>query len=315
VAQWINGIELAKEIQAEVAAEVRRLQQSGNQPALAVVLVGDNPASQVYVRGKVRTCRELGMHSEKIELPGTATTDEILAVVEGLNRRPDIHGILVQVPLPPQVASRRILESIDPQKDVDGFHPFNVGRLVAGNAVLKPCTPSGIMEIFRRYKIPLRGRRAVVIGRSDIVGKPISLMLLHEDVTVTICHSKTRDLPQVAREADILIAALGKPALIDDEYVKPGAVVIDVGVNRVDSLPRIREIFGADPQRLADHARRGYVLVGDVHPAKVLPKASFLTPVPGGVGPLTVAMLMSNTVRAAASLANVPVLSESGELR
>jgi len=315
VAQWINGSELAKAIQAEVAAEVRRLQQSGTHPALAVVLVGDDPASQVYVRGKVRTCQELGMYSEKIELPGTATTDEILAVVEGLNRRLDIHGILVQVPLPPQVASRRILESIDPQKDVDGFHPFNVGRLVAGNAVLKPCTPSGIMEIFRRYKIPLRGQRAVVIGRSDIVGKPISLMLLHEDVTVTICHSKTRDLPRVAREADILIAALGQPALIDDEYVKPGAVVIDVGVNRVDSLPRIREIFGADPQRLADHARRGYALVGDVHSAKVFPKASYLTPVPGGVGPLTVAMLMSNTVRAAASLTNVPVFSESGDVR
>ena len=315
MAQWINGSELAKEIQMEVVVEVRRLQQSGIQPALAVVLVGDNPASQVYVRGKVRTCQELGMHSEKIELPGTATTNEILAVVEGLNRRADIHGILVQVPLPPQVASRRILESIDPQKDVDGFHPFNVGRLVAGNAVLKPCTPSGIMEIFRRYQIPLRGQRAAVIGRSDIVGKPISLMLLHEDVTVTMCHSKTRDLPRVAREADILIAALGKPALIDDEYVKPGAVVIDVGVNRVDSLSRIREIFGEDPQRLADHARRGYALVGDVHSTKVFPKASYLTPVPGGVGPLTVAMLMSNTVRAAASLTNVPVFSESGESR
>jgi methylenetetrahydrofolate dehydrogenase (NADP+)/methenyltetrahydrofolate cyclohydrolase len=313
VAQWINGSELAKQIQAEVAVEVRRLKANGVHPALAVVLVGDNPASQVYVRGKVRTCLELGMHSEKIELPSTSTTDEILAVVEGLNRRGDIHGILVQVPLPPQVAARRVLESIVPEKDVDGFHPFNVGRLVAGNAVLKPCTPSGIMEIFKRCQILLRGRRAVVIGRSDIVGKPLSLMLLHEDATVTVCHSKTQDLAGVAREADILVTAMGRPAFVDDQYVKPGAVVIDVGVNRVESPAAIREIFGDDPQKLAAHTKRGYALVGDVHPSKVFPKASYLTPVPGGVGPLTVSMLMGNTVRAAASLTNVPVFSGPGE--
>src|SRR5437867_12654928 len=218
MAQWIDGNALAKEILAEVAVEARKVQAAGVQPGLAVVLVGDNPASQVYVRGKVKTCQALGMYSEQVEMPASSSTEEILSRIMSLNHRSDIHGILVQVPLPKQVDARRILNSILPEKDVDGFHPVNVGRLVAGDAVLKPCTPAGIMEIFKRYEIPLRGKRAVVIGRSDIVGKPVSLLLLHEDATVTICHSKTRELPSVAREADILIAAIGRPALVDDTY-------------------------------------------------------------------------------------------------
>jgi methylenetetrahydrofolate dehydrogenase (NADP+)/methenyltetrahydrofolate cyclohydrolase len=240
------------------------------------------------------------MRSEKVELPAESTTGEILSVVERFNRNADINGILVQVPLPRQVNAREVLDSILPEKDVDGFHPVNVGRLVAGTATLKPCTPAGIIEILKRTGTQLRGRRAVVIGRSDIVGKPVALMLMHEDVTVTICHSKTPDLPSVAREADILIVAMGRPAFVSDDFVKPGAVVIDVGTNRVDSLERIHEIYGNDPQRLADYQKKGYTVVGDVNPGKVLPKCSLLTPVPGGVGPLTIAMLMANTVKAAA---------------
>ena len=295
----IDGKALAQEIQAEVAQQVQRMTETGIRPGLAVVLVGNNPASHMYVRSKVKTCETLGMRSEKVELPAESTTGEILPVVERFNRNADIHGILVQVPLPSQVNAREVLDSILPEKDVDGFHPVNVGRLVAGTATLKPCTPAGIIEILKRTGTQLRGRRAVVIGRSDIVGKPVALMLMHEDVTVTICHSKTPDLPSVAREADILIVAMGRPAFVSDDFVKPGAVVIDVGTNRVDSLERIHEIYGNDPQRLADYQKKGYTVVGDVNPGKVLPKCSLLTPVPGGVGPLTIAMLMANTVKAA----------------
>jgi len=299
VGNLIDGKALAQEIQAEVAQQVQRMTETGIRPGLAVVLVGNNPASHMYVRSKVKTCETLGMRSEKVELPAESTTGEILPVVERFNRNADIHGILVQVPLPSQVNAREVLDSILPEKDVDGFHPVNVGRLVAGTATLKPCTPAGIIEILKRTGTQLRGRRAVVIGRSDIVGKPVALMLMHEDVTVTICHSKTPDLPSVAREADILIVAMGRPAFVSDDFVKPGAVVIDVGTNRVDSLERIHEIYGNDPQRLADHQKKGYTVVGDVNPGKVLPKCSLLTPVPGGVGPLTIAMLMANTVKAA----------------
>jgi methylenetetrahydrofolate dehydrogenase (NADP+)/methenyltetrahydrofolate cyclohydrolase len=300
VGNLIDGKALAQEIQAEVEQQVRRMTEAGIRPGLAVVLVGDDPASHTYVRSKVKTCEALGMRSEKVELPAESTTGEILSVVQRFNGRADIHGILVQVPLPRQVSAREVLDAILPEKDVDGLHPVNVGRLVAGTATLKPCTPAGIIEILKRTGTPLRGRRAVVIGRSDIVGKPVALMLMHEDVTVTICHSKTSDLPSVAREADILIAAMGKPAFVDDDFVKAGAVVIDVGTSRVASIERIREIYGEDPQRLADYQKKGYTLVGDVNPAKVLPKCSLLTPVPGGVGPLTIAMLMANTVKAAA---------------
>jgi methylenetetrahydrofolate dehydrogenase (NADP+) / methenyltetrahydrofolate cyclohydrolase len=300
VGKLIDGKALAQEIQAEVAQQVQRMTEGGIRPGLAVVLVGDNPASHMYVRSKVKTCEALGMRSEKVELPAESTSGEILSVVERYNRSADIHGILVQLPLPRQVDAREVLASILPGKDVDGIHPVNVGRLVAGTATLKPCTPAGIMEILKRTGTQLRGRRAVVIGRSDIVGKPVALMLMHEDVTVTICHSKTPDLPSVAREADILIVAMGRPAFVSDDFVKPGAVVIDVGTSRVDSLERIHEIYGDDPQRRADYQKKGYTVVGDVNPGKVLPRCSLLTPVPGGVGPLTIAMLMANTVKAAA---------------
>lgn len=296
----IDGKALAQEIQAEVAQQVHRMAEEGIRPGLAVVLVGDNPASQMYVRSKVKTCETLGMRSEKVELPAESTSGDILSVVERYNRSADIHGILVQLPLPRQVDARAVLDSILPEKDVDGIHPVNLGRLVAGTATLKPCTPAGIIEILKRTGTQLRGRRAVVIGRSDIVGKPVALMLMHEDVTVTICHSKTPDLPSVAREADILVVAMGRPAFVSDDFVKPGAVVIDVGTSRVDSLERIHEIYGDDPQRCADYQKKGYTVVGDVNPGKVLPRCSLLTPVPGGIGPLTIAMLMANTVKAAA---------------
>ena len=300
--QLISGNEIAQEIQAEAGQEVLRLKTAGVIPGLAVVIVGEDPASQIYVRNKVRTSLSLGIRSERIELPASSATGDVLSVVQQLNERADVHGILVQVPLPRQIDARRVLNSILPEKDVDGFHPANIGHLVSGNAVLKPCTPAGIIEILRRRNIPLVGARAVVIGRSDIVGKPVAIMLLHEHATVTICHSRTRNLPEVAREADILIAAIGKAAFIDDSFVKSGAVVIDVGMNRVDSVERIREIFGEDPQRMEDFQKRGYTLVGDVNPMRVLPVSSYLTPVPGGVGLLTIAMLMSNTVKAASSI-------------
>lgn len=309
---WIDGAAVAKEVKAEVAAEAARVRWVGHRPGLAVVLVGENPASQVYVRSKVRACQALDLYSERFDLPASATTDEVLGVVESLNRRPEVDGILVQVPLPPQVDARRVLEAIDPDKDVDGFHPVNVGRLAAGRPVLPPCTPAGIMEILRRHRIELSGRRAVVIGRSDIVGKPTALLLLHADATVTICHSRTRDLESVASEADILVTALGKAGFVNDRFVKEGAVVIDVGVNRVDSAPRVRELFGDDARRLEEVETKGYTLVGDVDARSVFPKASYLTPVPGGVGPLTIAMLMANTVRAAARRAGVAVFQTGG---
>jgi len=305
--EWIDGIAVAKDIQAEAETEVRKLAEKGCRPGLAVILVGENPASQVYVRSKVKTCQALGMYSEKIEMAVSSSTEEVLAAVNGLNRRDDIHGILVQMPLPPQVDAKAVINAVRPDKDVDGFHPINVGKLVEGTAVLKPCTPAGIMEMLKRRKVAIAGSRAVVIGRSDIVGKPISMMLMHAHATVTICHSKTRDLPGVAREGDILVAAMGRPVFVDDTFVKPGATVIDVGVNRMDSLDQIHAVFGEDPARLADYGKKGYTLVGDVHPGKVFPKCALLTPVPGGVGPLTIAMLMTNTVKAAAALLGLPV--------
>jgi methylenetetrahydrofolate dehydrogenase (NADP+)/methenyltetrahydrofolate cyclohydrolase len=309
MSEWIDGTAVAKEIQAEVRQEVQQLLQSGCHPGLAVILVGENPASQVYVRSKVKTCQELGMHSEKIEMPAGSTTEQVLFQLSSLNERRDIHGILVQLPLPGQIEAKTVLMSIRPEKDVDGLHPVNVGKLVEGTALLMPCTPAGIMQILKRHKVPVAGSRAVVIGRSDIVGKPIAIMLMHANATVTICHSKTRDLAGMAREGDILVAAMGRPAFVDDTFVKPGATVIDVGVNRVDSLEDIRAIFGDNAQRIADYEKKGYTLVGDVHPGKVYPKCSLLTPVPGGVGPLTIAMLMANTVKAAAASigARVPV--------
>jgi methylenetetrahydrofolate dehydrogenase (NADP+)/methenyltetrahydrofolate cyclohydrolase len=296
-ARLLDGAAIAKAIRAEAAASVRELAAAGVRPGLAVVLVGDDPASAIYVRNKTRACEEVGLQHETHTMPATSTTAEVLATVETLNARPDVHGILVQTPLPKPVDTKRVLDSVSPAKDVDGFHPANVGLLVQKRPRLVPCTPAGIMEMLRREGIPVAGRRAVVVGRSDIVGKPMALLLMHADATVTVCHSRTADLSAVCREADILVAAIGRAGLVRAEHVKPGAVVIDVGMNRVEDAALARDLV--EPARLAVLERQGYVLVGDVHAPSVAPVASALTPVPGGVGPLTIAMLMANTVRAA----------------
>jgi methylenetetrahydrofolate dehydrogenase (NADP+)/methenyltetrahydrofolate cyclohydrolase len=262
-----------------------------------VVLVGDDPASAIYVRNKARACEEVGLQHETHRMPATSTTEEVLAVVEALNVRPDVHGILVQTPLPRQVETQRVLDAVSPDKDVDGFHPVNVGLLSQKRPRFVPCTPAGIMELLRRESIPVAGRRAVVVGRSDIVGKPMAMLLMHADATVTVCHSRTKDLAGVCREADVLVAAIGRAGLVRAEHVKPGAVVVDVGMNRVEDAALARDLV--EPARLAALARHGSVLVGDVHAPSVAAVAAALTPVPGGVGPLTIAMLVANTVRAA----------------
>jgi len=268
---------------------------------LAAVLVGDDPASKVYVGSKVKTCESLGLHSEKYELPVETTTEELLRLVDQLNQDDHIDGILVQLPLPAQIDARRVLEAVDPAKDVDGFHAVNVGRLVQGQETLVACTPAGVIELLDHYQIPIAGAHAVVVGRSDIVGKPMSLLLLHRHATVTICHSRTKNLPAITQQADILIAAIGRTAIITGEYVREGAVVVDVGMNNATTEDEVNRIF-AEPERtkrLEVLARRGSTLVGDVEPRTVEPKAAWLTPVPGGVGKLTIAMLMQNTMRAA----------------
>jgi methylenetetrahydrofolate dehydrogenase (NADP+)/methenyltetrahydrofolate cyclohydrolase len=298
MARLLDGGAVARSIREELRAEVAGLAGRGVRPGLGVVLVGDHPASASYVRSKTRACAELGLHSETQRLAASATTDEVAAAVEGFNARQDIHGILVQLPLPPQVDATRLLDLVDPAKDVDGLHPDNVGRLVQKRPRFVPCTPAGIMELLARSGIGVAGKRAVVLGRSEIVGKPMSLLLLHADATVTACHSKTRDLASVCREADILVAAIGRAGLVRAEHVKAGAVVIDVGMNRVEDASLARELL--DSERLPDFERKGYALVGDVHAPSVAPVASALTPVPGGVGPLTIALLLKNTVRAAA---------------
>ena len=268
-------------------------------PGLGALLVGDDPASAVYVKNKTRRCEELGLYHETHRLAAGATTDDVLAAVEQLNRRPEIHGILVQLPLPAQVDTQRVLDAVRPEKDVDGFHPANVGRLLQRRPRFVPCTPAGVMQLLARCGVELAGLRAVVLGRSEIVGKPMALLLMHADATVTVCHSRTRELAAVTREADVLIAAIGRPGMVRAEHVKPGAVVVDVGINRVSDPLLARELL--EPERFAEFERRGYALVGDVHAPQVAAVAGALTPVPGGVGPLTIAMLMSNTVRAAAS--------------
>jgi methylenetetrahydrofolate dehydrogenase (NADP+)/methenyltetrahydrofolate cyclohydrolase len=261
--------------------------------------VGENPASQIYVRSKVKTCEALGLYSEKMERPKESTTEELLQLVNDLNHNDAIDGILIQLPLPPQVDTKRVLTAVDPAKDVDGFHPMNVGNLVAGRTGFVPCTPAGILEILKRSKIPLKGTRAVVVGRSDIVGKPVAMLLLHEHATVTICHSRTRDLPAVAREADILVAAIGKAAFVTADFIKPGATVIDVGINRLTTEEEVRKTFHDPAGPLATLEKRGAVLVGDVQPEDARAIAGAFTPVPGGVGPLTIVMLMANTIKAA----------------
>lgn len=294
----LDGNHVRDQIKAECRPRVERIvAHAGRAPGLAVVLVGNNPASEVYVRSKTKTAAELGMHSETISPSASMSTDELLELIRGLNARPEIDGILVQLPLPAHIDSQKVLLAVAPEKDVDGFHPCNVGLLSTGRPGLRPCTPAGVIQILKRYQIPMASRNAVVLGRSDIVGKPMAMLLLQENATVTICHSRTRDLAGVCRTADILVAAIGRPAMVTAEFIKPDAVVVDVGINRVESRAEAERIF--DPSRLADFDRRGSLLVGDVHPGDMARVSSAYTPVPGGVGPLTIAMLMSNTIESA----------------
>ncbi len=298
MARILDGAAIAAAIKQEVAEEVKRLAERRIRPGLAAVLVGDVEASRIYVRNKVQTCAELGLASDLITPPSTVTTEEMLEIVARLNAREEIDGILIQLPLPAQVDTKVLLEAVLPEKDVDGFHPVNAGRLQAGRPALAPCTPAGIIEILERSGIPIAGQHAVVVGRSDIVGKPAAMLLLHRNATVTICHSKTRNLGEITRQADILVAAIGRPGFITAEMVAPGATLIDVGINRITERAEFDRFFKGDAQREATFARRGSTLVGDIHPAAFAVAGAY-TPVPGGVGPLTIAMLMANTVRAA----------------
>jgi methylenetetrahydrofolate dehydrogenase (NADP+)/methenyltetrahydrofolate cyclohydrolase len=294
----LSGTKIAATLKDELTAEIVALKQAGVSPGLAVVLVGEDPASQVYVRNKVKTCHAVGMRSESFVLPASTTTDELLELVAGLNTRDDVDGILVQLPLPAHVDTKKVLLAVDPAKDVDGFHPVNVGNLSTQRPGLVPCTPAGVMEILKRSGIAVAGKHAVVVGRSDIVGKPVAMLLTNAHATVTLCHSKTVDLPGVCRGADILVAAIGRAGMVTPFYVKPGATVIDVGINRVADRATFERLFGGNAKREAEFAEKGSTLAGDVDP-HVVEVAGAFTPVPGGVGPLTIAMLMSNTVQAA----------------
>jgi methylenetetrahydrofolate dehydrogenase (NADP+)/methenyltetrahydrofolate cyclohydrolase len=294
----LDGVAIAGQIKDEVAIEVKELAARGITPGLAVILVGEVPASQIYVRSKVKTCGELGIYSEMLTPPESITTDEMLALVAELNAREEIDGILIQLPLPKHVDTKRLLEAVSPDKDVDGFHPVNAGRLQSGQPGLAPCTPAGIIEILKRSDLPISGQNAVVVGRSDIVGKPAAMMLLNASATVTICHSKTVDLPSITRGADLLVAAIGRPGYVTAEMVKPGATLIDVGINRVTDAAEVERFFPGDAKRAASFAKRGSVVVGDIDPAAFAIAGAY-TPVPGGVGALTIAMLMKNTVTAA----------------
>lgn len=298
--QILDGKAAAAEIRTELTAAVRDLMAAGRRtPGLAAVLVGDDPASQVYVSSKVKGCAEVGMESRTIRLPATTTEDELLALVDSLNRDEAVDGILVQLPLPRGVNERRVLDRVDPDKDVDGFHPMSVGRLWLDQEGFVSATPFGILELLRRNRIPLAGRHAVVVGRSAIVGKPMSALLLRENCTVSICHSRTRDLPAITRQADILVAAVGRPAFLGADHVREGAVVIDVGINRIQDPAEVERLFPGDEARRQQLATRGSTIVGDVDFTRVAPVASAITPVPGGVGPLTVAMVLANTLNAA----------------
>ncbi|HEY0306541.1 MAG TPA: bifunctional 5,10-methylenetetrahydrofolate dehydrogenase/5,10-methenyltetrahydrofolate cyclohydrolase [Acidobacteriaceae bacterium] len=294
----LDGVAIAAEIKAEVATEVAALSKSGLQPGLAVVLVGSVPASQIYVRSKVKACGELGIASDLLTPPESVTTEELLAIVADLNTRDDIDGILIQLPLPKHVDAKRVLDAVDPAKDVDGLHPMNAGLLQSGRPALAPCTPAGIIEMLKRMNIPMAGQNAVVVGRSDLAGKPAAMLLLAQNATVTICHSRTRDLASFTRNADILVAAIGIPGYITPEMVKPGAVLIDVGINRISDRAEFDRFFAGNTAREDVFAKRGYTLVGDIDPAAFTLSSAY-TPVPGGVGALTIAMLMVNTVHAA----------------
>jgi methylenetetrahydrofolate dehydrogenase (NADP+)/methenyltetrahydrofolate cyclohydrolase len=295
----LDGRKISQDILRELAPQVDAMRAKARAPGLAVVLVGDNPASQIYVRGKVKASAELGIRSFQATPDSSISTEQLLAIVEGFNQDPDVDGILVQTPLPKHVDAARIFLAISPDKDADGFHPYNVGNLVANRPAPRSCTPAGIMELLRRYEIPILGRRAVVVGRSETVGKPMALLLVNESATVTVCHSRTEDLPAECRRADILVAAMGRPAAITAQYIKPGAVVVDVGINRLTDLAEVQRLYGHEAARLATFTKSGSVLVGDVEPIAMQALASAYTPVPGGVGPLTIAMLMFNTVQLA----------------
>jgi methylenetetrahydrofolate dehydrogenase (NADP+)/methenyltetrahydrofolate cyclohydrolase len=297
-ARILSGNAIRDQIYGELTQEIAALAREGIRPGLAAVLVGENAASEIYVRSKIAACEQLGLGSWLETPPATISTEQLLALVEKLNLRNEVDGILVQLPLPAQVDSKRVLEAVDPAKDVDGFHPVNLGRLVSGRPGLVACTPAGAMEILRRSGIAVAGADAVVVGRSDIVGKPMALLLMHANATVTICHSKTRDLPGVVRRADIVVAAIGRAAMVEPDWVRPGATLVDVGINRVTDAAEAERIFAGFPAKMAQFREKGSVLVGDVHPS-VAEVAGAMTPVPGGVGPLTIAMLMSNTVKAA----------------
>jgi methylenetetrahydrofolate dehydrogenase (NADP+)/methenyltetrahydrofolate cyclohydrolase len=301
-ARILDGTKTAGEIRAEVAEQVKSLAGKGIRPGLAVVLVGHNPASEVYVRGKVKSSEEVGLYSEQHSPVETSGTEELLTLIADLNRRDEIDGILVQLPLPPHVDAKKVLLAVDPRKDVDGFHPMNVGNLSTQRPGLVPCTPAGVMEILKRSGIAVAGQEAVVVGRSDIVGKPVAMLLLNQNATVTVCHSKTRGLPEVCRRADILVAAIGRAGMVTRDYVKPGSTVIDVGINRVTDQNEFDRLFpgdiSANNKRRETFQAKGSTLVGDVHP-EVAEVAGAITPVPGGIGPLTIAMLMANTVKAA----------------
>jgi methylenetetrahydrofolate dehydrogenase (NADP+) / methenyltetrahydrofolate cyclohydrolase len=306
MAKVLDGTAIAAEIKAEVRAEVDLLALQGIRPGLAAVLVGHVPASEIYVRSKVKTCETLGLFSELITPPETVTTAEMLALIEQLNAREDIDGILVQLPLPPQVHAKTLLEAVSPDKDVDGFHPVNVGRLQTGQPALPPCTAAGIIEILKRSHLQIAGQNAVVVGRSDIVGKPAAILLLAENATVTVCHSRTRDLGSFTQRADILVVAIGKAGLVTASMVKPGATILDAGINRITNRTDFERYFAGDARREATFLQKGSTIVGDVHP-NAFAVAGAYTPVPGGVGPLTIAMLMANTVRAAKLRRGLPV--------
>lgn len=293
----LDGNKIAAQIRAELVEDVKKLSAAGKRPGLAVILAGHNPASEIYVRNKVKACEQLGIYSEKLTPPESVATEELLAMVQQLNQRNEIDGILVQLPLPQQVDARKVLLAVLPEKDVDGLHPVNVGYLSTQRPGLVPCTPSGVMEILRRSNIPVAGQSAVVVGRSDLVGKPVAMLLLNANATVTVCHSKTRDLPEVCRRGDILVAAIGKAGLVTKEFVKPGAAVIDVGTTRITDRAEFSKFFAGDAAREKSFAEKGSTLIGDVDP-RVAEVAGAITPVPGGVGPLTIAMLMVNTVKA-----------------
>lgn len=295
-ARILDGKRIAQAIREEVKENAKPLIARGVVPGLAAVLVGADPASKLYVGSKTKASEEAGLYSEAVILPTETSREELGAKLDELNERDDIDGILLQLPLPDHLDSEEFLDRIRPEKDVDGFHPMSVGKLVQKRPGPRPCTPAGVMEMLRREGIEVEGKRAVVVGRSDIVGKPMAMLLTHANATVTVCHSRTKDLPGVAREGEILVAAMGRPAIIRRDFIRPGAIVIDVGMNRAETLEQVKDFFGDDEKRLAAFDKRGSTLVGDVHPRDAMELASAVTPVPGGVGPLTIAMLLSNTL-------------------